>query len=77
MESGRLVGGWDHQDPSPVVVAASFRSVAGAVAVPRPFAEGVRDVVTPGDAERAADVDAVALGHRQDVAEGTGLQVTA
>jgi hypothetical protein len=77
VETGGLIGWWEDRDPGPVVVAAAFRAVAGAVSVPGFAAQGGGDVVAAGDPVHAADVDPVALRDRENVAEPAGLQITA
>src|SRR6266496_245146 len=68
MESVRLVGGWDHRSRGPVVVAASFGTVASAVTVPRPLAPDGGDLVAADNTMQAPDVDAVVLRDCEHVA---------
>jgi hypothetical protein len=77
VESGGLIGRWDDRNPGPVVLTSFFGSVAGAVPVPRPFAQSGGDVVATGGPVQTADVHPVALRDRENVADPAALQVAA
>lgn len=62
-----LILWWDDRGPGPVVFAATFGSVAGAVPVPRLRTEGGGNVVAVGGRVQATDVDPVAFRDRENI----------